>query len=107
MVVTNDAFAFRSGEIVNFKIGSVDGCRYAFMAAPITALPSPMRPATPNGDAAEPCCIVAAQLVGGLWQWMHLNVDAKEIVGDAIFDNELERGVWHGAVIAANEASDG
>lgn len=97
---SNDAFSFRSGERLTLQIGSVESCQYAVMAAPIAPLPLPLRATTEDGDPVESCCIVAAQMVDGLWQWMQLAVDAKEIVGNALFDNGLEKGVWHGAIIA-------
>lgn len=98
-----DAFAFRSGERVRLLLNLTES-PFAVMAAPVPALPQPSRATCLDGAPVEQCCIVAAALVAGDWQWMQLAPTAKEVVGDMIFDHGLEHGRWYGLLIGEGRA---
>lgn len=94
--IVGDEFAFRCGERLK-RLDDQD-C-YAVMAAPVPSLPSPSHQATSDGELVENCAIVAAQVVDGMWQWMHLQPDTKRVLTNLLLDNAMEQGRWWGMVV--------
>lgn len=80
---------------------------YGVMAATITPLPEPVAPRDPERPAV-PCAIVGCfwnETLGG-WQWVYFTPAFKELLGDIIFDNDLERDVWHSLTICRKSDRD-
>lgn len=100
--VIGDAFSLRNRERVYLRHGIADGDTLAFMCAAVPALPTPSCEKSASGDPVTEFCIVGSELVNGKWQWMQLAPDTKEFIGSLLFDYDLARNVWHGAVITTS-----
>ena len=66
---------------------------YAVMLAPVPALPQPA-----NLDSVS-LCVIGAQVVDGVWQWMQLSPQSKELVGRHMEANDCAAGVWHALLV--------
>lgn len=93
----SDGLALRSGERLQFAdIGHVDAkdARYAIHLLEV-APPSPSRDETPDGPRMS-IAVIAAERVGGLWQWVSLAPATKQAIAQIMVDDlGLSIGRWH------------
>lgn len=62
----------------------------------------PVRETTEWGPTMQ-AGVVACEKVEGLWQWLCLSVNLKQIIGSLITDNNLDTDVWYYATITQLE----
>lgn len=100
-----DAFSFRAGERLSFRVFDEDVDRYAVMLVDVN-LPSPQKSRTSDGPVMS-LGVFAAQRFGGGWQWMQLAPSTKEAVAAHAADVcKLESGKWYGMVVEADSNSE-
>jgi hypothetical protein len=95
MILFNDVFSFRLGEIpvfFNAPVNELD--RYAMMMVDIPELPTPI---ASRKDGSMPLKQAAcfAQQFNGSWRYMWPSADTKSVLIDAFVNSRLQPNTWY------------
>lgn len=99
MQLTNEVFALRDNENVRLSEEKpASGRVLAIQARSVAFPPGPFeKKRTGDGAPVEQAAIVAADWLPskGLWCWVQLSPQTKEVIGDLLFDTGAEKDRWY------------
>lgn len=91
-----DAFSVRIGEQIRTAPGiQLDVTPFAVMLAPVPALPDPAV------NWATPLCVIGAQFSEGIWHWMQMAPNTKELIGLHLERIGATPGEWQALLVEA------